>query len=151
MRRLETRQVTGRIAAVLWSGGAVAIIAAAAVALFSLPLPQTLSRATPFDYTPTSDVQAWYFLQHAKQCLEPAATAVVLAPDPQQEHALYVLSVGVLDRNKPVAASYFGWSHPEKIAAARYVLVYRDTTHDTTGLIEVCKVPNGVVYERTSG
>jgi hypothetical protein len=136
---------------VLWSAGTLAILVMAAVTWVNLPLPIPPRFVTPFDYTPTSSPQAWVFLFSAARCIAPNETVTVLAPTPEQEHELFVLAVATLDRNKPLAATYFAFPHPENVAAARYVLTFGEEAPAAMRgqLTELCGVPFGHVYERS--
>ncbi|HYO78329.1 MAG TPA: hypothetical protein VE010_17855 [Thermoanaerobaculia bacterium] len=139
-----------RFAAFLWLAASLAMVGFAGASWLRPEYRDPFHPSTPFDRTPVSDMFGWYALSVASTCLPPGKTVAVIAPTLAQSQEMYFLAVAKLTRNVPLPAAYFGYAHPDQVAAAQYVIHYRTTPADTSRLRTVCTVPDlAVVYERT--
>ena len=82
-----------------------------------LALPETpIERVRP-DWS-----RQWAFLMDARNSIPPGADYTVRAATPDEEMALYILSMGVFPRSRSVPFSYYGVEHRTLSDAARFVI-----------------------------
>jgi hypothetical protein len=103
-----------------------------ALALCAIPAGLRLSRgageplrlpATPLDRTSVSGTRQWAFLQACRGRVPPKASLTVLAADPAEEGALFMLALGIYADHPVWPSSYFGT--PVAMGSrAEYVLIY---------------------------
>ncbi len=108
--------------------------------LFNVP-------ATPLDLTNARLAGLWSFLVEVRDKVPEGASYTLLAPDPDDEMVLYMLSLGILHKNAALPSSYFGAARPEG-ARARYVLSYGSDLRGSQGTLLVFRARNGAVYTR---
>ncbi len=138
------------------SGAAKAwIIAACLLLVFPLPLWRRAPLrslfflpTTPVDLTYRPYARFWFFLQGARRFVPPAESYTIVAGDKGDETDLFMLSLGLLPRNRALPTSYFGVSTRDVGSRARYVLVFQARPPSDSSLRLVARVPDGAIYER---
>lgn len=102
---------------------------------------------TPLDRTDASAARQWLFLRRAATIVPPGATYTVIAPAGDVEMNLFMMSLGLLPRARPLPSSYYSVPAPQIGSRARYVLAYQNAA--VGGPIRVRAVfDEGRVYER---
>jgi hypothetical protein len=104
---------------------------------------------TPLDYTNPRLADLWRFVNDARGRIPAGASFTVLAPDRDDEMYLYMVSLGLLDRQVALPSTYFGVQWPYG-RDAKYVLAYGGRKPETEGLRLIYKSERGAVYERES-
>ena len=135
-----------RLVDALFFAGAFVILAIAMQSWIAQPFPRPFHPALPYQYTASTDPRLWLFLQQASPCIERGAAFSVIAPTAEEEHELYVLSVGVVAHAKPLAATYFGFRQPQHVRRARFVAAFGAAAPPPTFRVK-CRNPLGAVYE----
>ena len=132
---------------VLLAGATAVLITGISVS--RLPMSASLFRvpATPLDLTNPWLARLWGYLVEVRHKVPEGASYTVLAPDRNTEMTLYMLSLGLLDRQVAVPSSYFGEARPEG-GDARYVLCYGGVAPGTPGAVPVYGARDGAVYAR---
>lgn len=131
-----------------WLTGACIVLAFIIRTWVILPFPRPFHPVIPYQYTPMSDARYWLFLQQAAPCVTPGASFTLVGTTPEQEHEMYVLSVGAIPHAKPLPSTYFGFPHPENAAGARFIVAFGDAAAPA-GAREVCRNDFGKVFERS--
>lgn len=139
--------MSDRIVKAAWLTGAGIVLAFVIRTWILLPFPWPFAPALPYQYTPITDMRYWIFLQQAAPCVAKDASFTIVGTTPGQEHELYVFSVGLIPHAKPLASTYFGFPHPEHVAAAQFFIVFGGAT-PPAGAREVCRNDFGAVFER---
>ena len=134
-------------AARIWLLSAIALCAVAARRRFSYGVAEQLRLpATPLDRTSTSGTREWAFLQECRGRIPPRISLTVIASDPAQESALFMLALGVYPDHSVWPSSYFGTMAPVG-SQAEYVLIYGDGKRPD-GLEIVAQWADGAVGRR---
>jgi hypothetical protein len=132
----------------IWLAGATAVLIAGLSTSRNPPSRPLLTvPATPLDLTNVGLAHLWNFLAEVRDKVPEGASYTVLAPNPDDEMALYMLSLGVLDKQVALPSSYFGAATPGG-GEARYVLSYGGVLPGTDGARLVFRARDGAVYER---
>ena len=132
-----------------WLAGATAVLLAG-LALSRVPLRSVWHiPVTPLDFTSDRLAHLWTFLHEVRGKVPDGATYTVLAPNRDDEMYLYMLSLGLLDRQEALPSSYFGVSWPNG-HEARYVLSYGNALRETEEFHLVFRAAEGAVYERVA-
>jgi hypothetical protein len=92
----------------------------------------------------------WNFLAEVRDKVPEGASYTLRASDPEDEMGLYMLSLGVLDKQVALPSSYFGVATPQG-GEARYVLSYGGALPRAEGALLVFRARGGIVYERPAG
>jgi hypothetical protein len=109
------------------------IWALAALALCAFPAARRLSEpigdpfhlpATPLDRTQIAGARDWAFLQECRRRVPAGASLTVVAADPAEEGALFMMALGVFPANPIWPSSYYG-APVEDGSRAEYVLMRR--------------------------
>lgn len=129
--------------------GALGILTIAAQSWAREPFPRPFNPALPYQYTASSDPRLWLFLQQVSPCIERGAEFTIVAPSLEEEHELYVFSVGAIPHAKPLPAAYFGFRQGDLVSRARFVAVF-DSAPAPAGTRGTCRTPFGIVYERAT-
>jgi hypothetical protein len=132
---------------VLWLGGAFLLLAFPLHEWSREPAGDRLSApVTPLDRTDRAAASQWLFLRRAATSLPRDAQFTVVAPIPQVELNLFMMSIGLLPRARPLPSSYYGVPASPG-SEARYVLAYQDA--EVSGPVRVRAVfEQGRVLER---
>ncbi|HSP93407.1 MAG TPA: hypothetical protein VLU06_02565, partial [Thermoanaerobaculia bacterium] len=131
----------------IWLVGATAVLIAGLSTSRNPPSRLLTIPATPLDLTNARLAPLWSFLVEVRDKVPEGASYTLLASDRDDEMALYMFSLGVLDKRVGLPSSYFGVATPEG-GQARYVLSYRGAPPVTDGARLVFRAPDGAVYER---
>jgi len=132
----------------LWTGATVVLLVIAVVRFSTVSFPATVTRATPFDYTPLGDPGLWYFIEQSKTRVPEGATVVVITPGGEQDEVAYFFAVALLTRQRVVPNRYFGAPQSEAYLAD-YVLAYRDASLDDPELRAVETFAGGTIIVRS--
>jgi hypothetical protein len=134
----------------IWLGGATAVLIAG-LSTSRIPLSRSFLNipATPLDLTNARLAPLWSFLVEVRDKVPEGASYTLRASDSDDEMALYMFSLGVLDKRVGLPSSYFGVATSEG-GEARYVLSYGDGLPGTAGARLVFRARGGAVYERPS-
>ncbi len=137
--------------ALIFLAGATAVLAVG-IFTFRMPSPAHLFHvpATPLDSTNPRLARLWSFLLEVRDKIPEGASYTLIAPDMDDEMALYMLSLGILYKHTALPSSYFGSARPEGVRA-RYVLAYGGARDATRGALPVFRARDGVVYARPIG
>ncbi len=132
----------------VWLGGATAVLVAG-LSTSRIPWSRSLLDipATPLDLTNVRLARLWGFLAEVRDKVPEGASYTVLAPDRDDEMALYMFALGVLYKQVALPSSYFGDARPEG-RQARYVLSYGGAPPETDGALLVFRARDGAVYIR---
>jgi hypothetical protein len=131
----------------IWLAGATAVLAVG-VSASRLPLREGLRvPVTPLDYANPKLAGLWRFLDEVHGRVPEGASFTVRAPDRDDEMALYMFSLGLLDRQVALPSSYYGAPQPSG-DEARFVLAYGNAVAGTEGMRLVFQTDRGAVYER---
>lgn len=128
----------------------IAATAALAAGLWRSRLPFRAALhvpVTPLDYSNERLADLWHFVDDARNHVPAGATFTVLAPDLDDEMFMYMVSLGLLDRQVGLPSSYFGAPQPSG-RDARYVLAYGGRRPETEGLRLIYEDERGAVFER---
>ncbi len=107
----------------IWLLSALALCAVPAGRRLSYGVEQFRLPATPLDRTSASGTRQWAFLQECRRWVPPKASLTVLAADPTEEGALFMLALGLYPDHPVWPSSYYGT--PVAMGAnAEYVLIY---------------------------
>jgi hypothetical protein len=127
-----------------------------ALALCAVPAGSRLSHgvgdqlrlpATPLDRTSASGTRQWAFLQECRGRVPPRASLTVVAADPEEESALFMLALGLYPDHPVWPSSYFG-SPVEMGSRAQYVLIFPGAT-PPPGLEIVARWDGGAIGRRS--
>jgi hypothetical protein len=132
----------------IWLGGATAVLIAG-LSTSRIPSSRSLLNipATPLDFTNAKLARLWTFLAEVRDKVPEGASFTLLASDPDDEMALYMFSLGLLDKRVALPSSYFGVATPQG-GEARYVLSYGGALPGTDGALLVFRARDGAVYAR---
>ena len=134
-------------AARIWVLSAIVLCAVAARRRLSYGVGEQLQlSATPLDRTSASGTREWAFLQECRRRIPPGVSLTVIAADPDQESALFMLALGVYPDHSVLPSSYFGTTAPSG-SQAEYVLIY-DGAKRPDGLEIVAQWADGAVGRR---
>ncbi|HKF45004.1 MAG TPA: hypothetical protein VKG01_18045 [Thermoanaerobaculia bacterium] len=132
----------------LWLSAAVAALVAGLTAS-RLPWRAPLRvPATPLDYTNPRLAEMWHFLDEVRSHVPPDVSYTVRTTDRGEQMYLFMVSLGLLDRQLGLPSSYFEMSGPHG-EWAKYVLVF-GKPENLEGLRLVFQGEKGAVYERMS-
>jgi hypothetical protein len=101
---------------------------------------------TPVDLVWDRYARFWSFLKEARHHVPPGQTYTVVAPDREDEMYLYMLSLGIFEKQVALPTSYFGHPTPDG-ERARFVLAYRNTAGGPKDRL-VARLEEGAIYER---
>lgn len=134
-------------AARIWVLSAIALCAVAARRRLSYRVGEQLQfPATPLDRTSASGTREWAFLRECRSRIPPGVSLTVMAADPAQESALFMLALGVYPDHSVWPSSYFGTMTPVG-SQAEYVLIY-DGVRRPDGLEIVAEWADGAIGRR---
>jgi hypothetical protein len=131
----------------IWLGGATAVLIAG-VSTSRIPSRSLLTvPATPLEHTNGRLAPLWSFLVEVRDKVPEGASYTLRASDSDDEMGLYMLSLGVLDKQVALPSSYFGVATREG-GEARYVLSYGGDLPAPDGALLVFRARDGAVYAR---
>ena len=132
----------------IWLGGATAVLIAG-LSTSRIPSSRLLLTipATPLDLTNVRLARLWNFLAEVRDKVPEGASFTLLAADPDDQMSLYMLSLGVLDKQVALPSYYWGGAMPQG-GQARYVLSYGGALPGTEGALLVFRARDGAVYAR---
>lgn len=134
-----------------WLAAATAVlIAGLALTRWTSPKAALHVPATPIDFTSSKMAPLWNFLTKVRDTVPPGSSYTILAADPDEEMALFMFSLGVLDRRRALPTSYFGMPRPEG-RGAQYIIVYGRGRTEIGSARLIRDLGEGAVYSRSVG
>lgn len=131
----------------LWLAGA-SLLLVFPLRLWIRAAPRDLlaRQISPVDHTDGAAAGQWIFLWKARTVVPPGTTYTVIAPTPEVELNLFMMSLGLLPEAEGVPSSYYGVPTPIGFGA-RYVLAYQSALQPGLHLPRAV-FTDGTVYER---
>ena len=132
----------------IWLLGAAAILIAGVSSsrLLSSSAPLRIP-ATPLDLTSDRFARMWSFLREIRGRVPDGASYTVLADDPNDAMFVYMISLGIFERQQALPTTYYGDAFPQG-SGARYVLSYGEEPPEPPDARLVVRTRLGAVYER---
>lgn len=134
--------------AALWFVALLALVAWTTFGWLRYPAGDRVAlHGTPFDRTPGLDRAYWDFLLHVREVLPEGDAFTIRAASPDQEMALFMIAVLVLDEHEPVPTTYYGVPNPGA-GDVRWIASYQCAVIPPDATV-VSELPDGCLCERT--